>query len=286
MPVKYNFSTRATPKSHIIQTTALPVSTIIISTTLASALMIEPGFPTLLAHPALSCALAALAIGLAAWLMVRGGTARRGERGAVYWRVLTLGSEVLLALGLVGLVIFAGRITVAADQVVHAQRVLVAQTAVDQRVRDIVAAQCVTRPGASKGSSAAPANLTPFNPGMAANELCALARARPGAEGSVLDWQSAAHELRAFGQRYPGCVDNVFSRNNDCESTVGSATALAGAIDQLTASMQDVRANGAGMLAIQGERDWGFALLAAFLAAAGMAIRIARAVAKLLDAGR
>jgi hypothetical protein len=218
--------------------------------------------------------------------MVRGGAARRGERGAVYWHVLTLGSEVLLALGLVGLVIFAGRITVAADQVVHAQRVLVAQSAVDQRLRDIVAAQCVTRPGASKGGSAAPANLTPFNPGMAANELCALARARPGAEGSVLDWQSAAHELRAFGQRYPGCVDNVFSRNNDCESTVGSATALAGAIDQLTAAMQEVRANGAGMLAIQGERDWGFALLAAFLAAAGMAIRIARAVAKLLDAGR
>lgn len=241
--------------------------------------MIEPGFPTLLARPALTVALAALAFGIAAWLMVRGGRARQGERRAAYWRLLAVSSEVLLALGLVGLAIFAGRVTVAANQVVHAQRVQVAQGEVDQRLREIVSAQCTTA-GAGKAPSAA--NLTPFNPGVAANELCALARARPGVGASVLDWQSAAHELRAFGARYPGCVDNVFSRNNDCESVVGAATALAGAVDQLAGAMEDARMNGAGMLAVQGERDWGFALLSAFLAAAGMAIRIARAVADLL----
>lgn len=234
--------------------------------------MIEPGFPTLLAHPALSYSLAALAIGLASWLMVRGGRARKGETQALYWRRLALASEVLLALGLTGLAIFAGRVTVASNQVVHAQRVQVAQSVVDERLRAMVKAQCI-----SAVAGPGPANLTPFNPGVAANELCTLARARPAAGASILDWQTAAHEMRQFGARYPGCIDNVFSRNGECEGTVGSAITLAGDIDVLTTAMQDARIDGAGMLAVQGQRDWSFALLAALLAAAGMAIRIARA---------
>ena len=240
--------------------------------------MIEPGFPTLLAHPSLSFMLAALLIALGAALAVR--AAPRSVLGRVYWERLKFISEVLLALGLIGLAVFAGRITLAADQVLLEQRVQVAQHTVDDRLRDVAAAQCAAAPTPA-GGAAVPtaANLTPFNPGVAARELCAIARARTQAPGiaSLLDWQSTSHELRAFGARYPGCVDNVFSRNNDCESTVGSASRLAGAVDQLATAMQVARFEGANLLAVHGDRDWGFALAAAFLAAAGMALRIARA---------
>lgn len=244
--------------------------------------MIEPGFPTLLAHPALSFMLAALLIAVGAALAVR--AAPRSVLGRVYWERLKFISEVLLALGLIGLAVFAGRITLAADQVLLEQRVQVAQHTVDDRLREVAAAQCTAEPApapAPAGRSAVPtaANLTPFNPGVAAKELCAIARARSQAPGvaSLLDWQSTAHELRAFGTRYPGCVDNVFSRNNDCESTVGSASRLAGAVDELATAMQVARFEGANLLAVHEDRDWGFALAAAFLAAAGMALRIARA---------
>lgn len=239
--------------------------------------MIEPGFPTLLAHPALSFALAALMIALGAVLAVRG--APRSVLGRVYWERLKFVSEVLLALGLIGLAVFAGRITLAADQVLLEQRVHVARNVVDERLREVSAAQCTAAPGPKRGEVPTAANLTPFNPGVAANELCAIARARTQAPGnaSLVEWQMTAHELRAFGARYPGCVDNVFSRNNDCESIVGSATRLAGAVDELGTAMQVARFEGVNLLAVHGDKDWGFALAAAFLAGAGMALRIARA---------
>lgn len=246
--------------------------------------MIEPGFPTLLAYPVLSYALAALAIALLAALLVRAGQARAGERGQMYWRRLALLSEVLLALGLIGLIVFAGRVTQSSRQVLLEQRLRVAENVVDTRLRDVVKAQCAPPPRAAGVPTSA--NLTPFNPGVAANELCALARARPPAGAGVLAWQMAAHALRDFGERYPGCVDNVFSRNNDCESTVGAAVALATTIDQLGAAMQEAHHDGASLLAVQGGANWGFALLAAVCAAAGMAIRIARAAALLFGVSR
>ena len=240
--------------------------------------MIEPGFPTLLAHPALSYALAVLAIGMAAWLLVRGGRAR----GTAWWARLMLLSEVLLALGLIGLVLFGGRLALASHAVLLAERQALAQTAVDERLRDVAKAQCARAAPAKRGAVPTSANLTPFNPGVAANELCALARARPAVGAGLLEWQMAAHALRDFGARYPGCVENVFSRNNDCESTVGSAKQLALAIDRLAEAMQASRMDGATLLAVHGvdngDGGWGFALLAACCAAAGMALRIARAV--------
>ncbi|WP_426115952.1 hypothetical protein [Massilia sp. PWRC2] len=245
--------------------------------------MIEPGFPTLLAHPALSFFLALLAFGVAATALVRGGRAR-ADGGQLYWRRLALLSEVLLALALVGLLVFGGRLARVSDQVLLAQTLLQAQASADERVGAIVKAQCAPparlasgRRGADPGG----AKLTPFNPGVAAVDLCALARARPLPGAGVLEWQMAAHSLRDFGARYPGCVDNVFSRNNDCESTVVAATALAAALDQVAAALQASQRHGATMLAIHADSGPGYAMLAALLAAAAISIRIARAFSEL-----
>jgi hypothetical protein len=251
--------------------------------------MIEPGFPTLLAYPALSLALGALLIGLAALALVRLGRARPDAAATRYWRRLHLLSELLLALGLIGLAVCAGRLTVAADQVLLDERVRSARQAVDERLRAVVAAECVAaRPGAGatarradQGAVPDAANLTPYNPGVAANDLCAIARARPGTGAVLLDWQISAHALRQFGARYPGCFDNIFGRHNDCDSTLRAAESTATALEQLVDALAAQQQGGAQMLAVQGRRDWGFALLAALLAGAGMAMRIARAVALL-----
>ena len=249
--------------------------------------MIEPGFPTLLAHPVLAFALAVLAMAAAVALLVRGGRGLTGARQAAWWRRLGLLAEVLLALGLIGLTVFAGRITLAANQVQLELRVQTVQRLVGERQREVIAAQCTAAPAAAtRGAVPTAANLTPFNPGVAANELCAIARAQPAPGAALLEWQMAAQSLREFGARYPGCVDNVFSRNNDCESTVGSANRLAATVDALAAAMTAAQRDGATLLAVHGERDWGFALLAAFLAAAALAIRIARAWSALRERDR
>jgi len=240
--------------------------------------MIEPGFPTLLAHPVLAFALAVLAMAAAVVLLVRSGYTQAAAHRAAWWRRLGLLADVLLALGLIGLTVFAGRITLAANQLQLEQRVQAAHRLVGERQREVIAAQCVAPPAATaRGAVPTAANLTPFNPGVAANELCNIARAQPAPGAPVLEWQMAAQALREFGARYPGCVDNVFSRNNDCESTVGAATRLAANADALAAAMTAAQRDGATLLAVYGERDWGFALLAAFLAASALAIRIARA---------
>ena len=248
--------------------------------------MIEPGFPTLLAHPALSFGLAILLIGLAALALYRSGRAR----GPGWWRPLALLSEVLLTLGLIGLAVFAGRIAMTGNQVLLEQRVQAAQAAVDEGMRAVSTAQCTAARAEPtplrRGAVPDAANLTPFNPGVAANELCAIARARPAPGGSIVEWQVTAHALHDFGARYPGCVDNVFSRNNDCESIVGAAGRLAAQVDELASSMRVARFEGLNMAAVHGERDWGFALAAAFLAAAGMAVRIARAAVDLQGGGK
>lgn len=258
--------------------------------------MTEPGFPTLLAHPGSAIALAAFIMGLAALALVRAGRAAP----AAYWPRLTLLSEVLLALGLLGLMVFAGRLTLAADQLTRETRVRLAQAQVDVRMREAVTAQCSaagmpttppppSRPARSTSATTPnPANLTPYNPGLAANELCTLARATPALGASVFAWQSAAHALRQFDARYPGCVDNVFSRHNDCAATLAQARALTAAIDAVAVATQAADEQAQAHIAVstddskgQGETDWGFAVLAAFLAGAGMTIRVARAAARL-----
>jgi type II secretory pathway pseudopilin PulG len=245
--------------------------------------MIEPGFPTLLAHPFLAFALAALALASAVALLVRAERGQPAARREDWWRRLGVLAEVLLALGLIGLTVFAGRITLAASQVQLEQRVQAAQRLVDERRREVISAQCAAPSSTNPGAVPVAANLTPFNPGVAANELCTVARAQPAPGATVLEWQMAAQALREFGARYPGCVDNVFSRNNDCESTVGSATRLAATVDALAAAMTAAQRDGATLLAVHGERDWGSALLAALLAAAALAIRIARAWSSLRE---
>lgn len=242
--------------------------------------MTEPGFPTLLAHPVLAFALAILAIGAAAHLALHGARQRSAGAQDRYWRAMGLLAEILLALGLIGLGVYAGRITLAANHVLLTDAATRARDAVDARLLQVTADYCVPAPApASRGPS-----QPPFNPAIAARELCEIARARVNAgTPTLLDWQVTGEALRAFGGRYPGCVENVFSRNNDCESTVNAAGKLGKEVDTLSAAIQAVRADGVAMASVHGERDWGFSLLALFLASAGMAIRLARATAQWLD---
>jgi len=248
--------------------------------------MTEPGLPTLLAHPALAYFLAAVAIGAAAILLLRAAWRIPVAARAAWWRPLSLLSEVLLALGLIGLGVFGGRVTLAANQVLLAGQVASARDAVDARLTQVAADYCAPPPApAARARSAPGAALPPFSPTVAARELCDIASSRVHEVGaaSLLQWQITGHALREFGARYPGCVDNVFSRNNDCESTVKAANKLSSEVDALAAAMEAARQQRAVLAAVHEDRDWGFAVLALFLAGAGMAIRIARAGASVLN---
>jgi hypothetical protein len=245
--------------------------------------MTEPGLPTLLAHPALAFFLAVLAIGTAAVLLLRAAWRIPAAARPAWWRPLSLLSEVLLALGLIGLGVFGGRIALAADQVLLAGQVASAREAVDARLAQVAADYCTAAPPpAARPKGAA---LPPFSPNVAARELCDIASSRVHEVGaaSLLQWQITGQALREFGARYPGCVDNVFSRNNDCESTVKAANKLSADVDTLAGAMQADRQQGAVLAAVHADRDWGFAVLALFLGGAGMAIRIARAGASVLN---
>jgi hypothetical protein len=259
--------------------------------------MTEPGVPTLLAHPALAFFLAVVAIGAAAALLLRAAWRVPAASRAAWWRPLSLLSEVLLALGLIGLGVFGGRITLAANQVLLAGQVASARDAVDARLVQVEGDYCTAAHSAApaapavppaRGAKAGGAALPPFGPNVAARELCEIASARvhDAPAASLAQWQVTSGALRDFGARYPGCVDNVFSRNNDCENTVKAASKLAFEVDTLTGAMLAAREQGAALAAVHGERDWGFALLALFLACASMAIRIARAAANWLPAAR
>lgn len=243
--------------------------------------MTEPGFPTLLAHPALAFALAVVAIGAGALLLLRSRPTRGIEASAAWWRTLSLLSDVLLTLGLIGVAVFAGRVTLAANHVLLTDQVARAAEAVDARLALVTLDYCV--PAAAAGSKGAA--LPPFSPTTAARDLCEIARARKqqGGAVSLAQWQVTGSALRQFGARYPGCVENVFSRNNDCESTVKAAAKLAAEVDSLATLMLAAREDGAVLAAVHGTRDWGFAVLALFLAAAGMTIRVARAAGAVLD---
>ncbi len=248
--------------------------------------MTEPGLPTLLAHPALAYFLAVLAIGAAAVLLLRAAWRIPVAARPAWWRPLSLLSEILLALGLIGLGVFGGRITLAADQVLLAGQVSSAREAVDARLTQVASDYCAAPPApATKLKGATSAALPPFSPNVAARELCDIASSRLHDVGaaSLLQWQITGQALREFGARYPGCVDNVFSRNNDCESTVKAAKTLSAEVDTLAGAMQAARQQGAVLAAVHADRDWGFAVLAMFLAGAGMAIRIARAGASALN---
>ncbi|MFL6709000.1 MAG: hypothetical protein ACJ8HI_12425 [Massilia sp.] len=245
--------------------------------------MTEPGFPTLLAHPVLSFILAMLAIGGAAAVLVRSAQRRGPDAQVAWWRTLSLLSDILLTLGLIGLAVYAGRVTLAANHVLLNEQAVRARDAVDARLLQVTADYCVPAPPPSSKGAALP----PFNPTIAARELCEIARARSqeSTATSLAQWQITGQALREFGARYPGCVDNVFSRNNDCESTVKAANKLSADVDTLASSLLAAREDGASMTAVHGERDWGFALLALFLAAAGMTIRLARAAGAVIGAG-
>src|SRR5450830_1869005 len=143
--------------------------------------MTEPGLPTLLAHPALAYFLAAVTIGAAAILLLRAAWRIPVAARAAWWRPLSLLSEVLLALGLIGLGVFGGRITLAANQVLLAGQVASARDAVDARLTQVAADYCAQPPApAARARSAPGAALPPFSPTVAARAKWAPPRCCSG----------------------------------------------------------------------------------------------------------
>jgi hypothetical protein len=185
-----------------------------------------------------------------------------------YWKLLSLVAEICVAVGLIGLATFAGRMKLSADHQVLEERVRVTQSAVGERLRLTVLQTCAPlqrRAGA------------PYNPAVARKDLCAIARALTGANPADAGWETAERSLRDFSAKYPGCVSNVFSRHSDCEDTVEVAARLSGDIAALETARQSARSDEAMAAMLAAPNAWEFLLLAFLVAAIGVSIKCARA---------
>lgn len=197
----------------------------------------------------------------------------RAGRGKapLYWRRLALVAEICVAVGLIGLATFAGRMKISADHQVLEQRVRMAQTVVDERLRIATLENCT--PAGKRA-------LAPYNPAVVRKELCAIARAYAGASTPDADWELAARSLREFETRYPGCIPNVFTSHSDCGATVATAARMADEISLLVEAKRAARNDEAMSAVLESPSAWEFLLLAFVIAAIGVAIKCARAAAE------
>ena len=205
------------------------------------------------------------------YLFYRIGSAKPAPAAESYWKLLSLAAEICVAMGLIGLAVFAGRMKVSADRQVLEQRMHLSQAALGERLRLAIVENCE------------PAGLrpaAPYNPTVAKQELCVFSRSHVDVTSPALDWVAAEKSLREFPLKYPGCIDNVFTRHSDCEQTVGSAIKLA---DAIQATGQETRSARYGE-AMEAPDGWGLLLLAFFIAAIGVSIKCARAAAKVFPA--
>ena len=199
------------------------------------------------------------------------GHARPAPAANHYWKRLALIAEICVAVGLIGLATFAGRMKLSADHQVLEERIRVAESAVGDRLRLTVLQTCVPvqrRAGA------------PYNPAVAKKDLCAIARTLSAREATDADWETGEQSLRNFGSKYPGCVPNVFTRHSDCEDTVVVATHLADHIATVTAAKLAARTDEAMGAMLEAPNAWEFLLLAYLIAALGVGIKCARAASE------
>jgi hypothetical protein len=227
------------------------------------------GFVRLFSAPLMAFLISAIIVSGCGFLFYRIGKTLPAPAAQRYWKLLSLAAEICVAAGLIGLATFAGRMKISADHQVLEQRVHMSQAALGESFRLAIVENCEPeerRPAA------------PYNPTVAKKDLCAIARAHVDVMAPA-DWVAAEKSLRDFPVKYPGCIENVFTRHSDCEQTVGAALRLA---DALQAAQQDKQASQsdeamAAMLEAPGA--WSFLLLAFLIAAIGVAMKCARAAA-------
>jgi hypothetical protein len=233
------------------------------------------GFVRLFSAPLMAFLISAMIVSGCGYLFYRTGRGKPAPAAERYWKLLSLVAEICVAAGLIGLATFAGRMKVSADHQVLEQRVHMAQGALAERVRLAIAENC--EPAGSRRAA-------PYNPAVVKNELCAIARAHVDVTSSEADWQAAEKSLHDFPDKYPGCVDNVFTRHSDCEHAVGSAVSLADAIAATEQDKRSSQSDEAMAAMLQAPSAWSFLLLAFFIAAIGVSIKCARAAAEAFPA--
>ena len=192
-----------------------------------------------------------------------------------YWKRLALIAEICVAVGLIGLATFAGRMKLSADHQVLEERIRVAELAVGERLRLTVLHACAPvqrRAGA------------PYNPAVARKDLCAITRTLSARDAADADWVTGEQSLRNFGSKYPGCVPNVFTRHSDCADTVEVAARLADDIATVTAAKLSARTDEAMAAMLEAPNAWEFLLLAYLIAAIGVSIKCARAASEFFHA--
>lgn len=239
--------------------------------------MTHLGFVRLFSSPLMAFIISAIIVSVFGYLFYRIGNAKRAGAANRYWKLLSLAAEICVAVGLIGLATFAGRMKISADHQILEQRVHISESAAAERIRLAVQHNC-TPPGRQA--------LTPYKPDVAKKDLCAIARTLSGANAADADWEMAQMSLREFNSKYPGCIANVFTRHSDCEETVASAEQLADAIQAMEMDKRSSRSDEAMAAMLEAPNAWEFLLLAFFIAAIGVAIKCARAASEYLLAKR
>jgi hypothetical protein len=225
------------------------------------------GFVRLFSAPLTAFIISAIIVAGFGYLFYRIGNGKRGA-AARYWKLLTLLAEVCVAVGLIGLATFAGRMKIGADHQNLEELVHRSQSAVGESFRLAILTNCAPIGGRA---------LEPYSPTVAKKELCAISRSYVGVYAADADWVMAEKSLRAFSTNYPGCIPNVFTRHSDCDDTVKEATRIADEIQVMEQNKRASRTDEAMAAMLEAPNAWGFMLLAFFVAAIGVAIKCARA---------
>jgi hypothetical protein len=228
------------------------------------------GFVRLFSAPFTAFVVSAIIVSAIGYLLFRFGKSQRADAAARYWKLLALLAEICVAVGLIGLATFAGRMKISADHQNLEELVHRSQTTVDDSFRMAILHNC-----APDGTRA----LEPFNPSVAKKDLCAIAREYSGVPAADANWGAAEKSLRAFDANYPGCIPNVFTRHSDCDNTVAEALRIADEIALMELNKRTSRNDEAMAAMLEAPNAWGFMLLAFFVAAIGVAIKCARAAA-------
>ncbi|WLI91031.1 hypothetical protein Q4S45_07905 [Massilia sp. R2A-15] len=235
-------------------------------------------FVRLFSSPPTALLISAFVVSVFCFLFFLIGSVKSDGAASSYWKRLGLVAEVCVAVGLIGLATFAGRMKISADHQILEHRVRMAQAAVDEHLRVVIIENCVPLP--------AKRALAPFNPAVVKKELCTVARAYGSATGLAGERELAERSLRDFSKRYPGCIPNVFTSHSDCGAPVAEAGRLAGEIAALEASKRAARDDEAMAGLLESPNAWGFLLLAFVVAAIGVAIKCARAAAEVSESRR
>lgn len=235
--------------------------------------MTSLGFVRLFSSPLTAFLVSAIIVSLCGYLFYRIGNDKQAPAATRYWKLLALVSEICVAVGLIGLATFAGRMKISADHQILDERVRMSQSAVGAQLRRAALDNC---------DPAGRRPQAPYKPAVAKTELCAIANTYAGAKAADADWETAERSLRDFSEKYPGCVENVFSRHSDCSATVAAAGELADDIALLQSARRAASSDEAMAALLETPSAWGFLLLAFFIAAIGVSIKCARAAADYL----